>query len=172
MYPGHHTEHAVKEELLVRGDGRTEETLLLVPTPQSLISEGIATNAMQVVIDGDVDDWAASVLRPLGIGYDADTARVLRDAFTTLGFVSANTALQIHDEGRPLDEVRAYFKRWALANDDRVEKHLQFVTDPTWRSYVFNYSSGEDLVRTWVGGDRSRFRRLLTEQLVPADLQS
>ncbi len=133
MYPGHHTEHAVKEELLVRGDGRTEETLLLVPTPQSLISEGIATNAMQIVIDGDADDWAASVLLPLGIGYDADRARVLREAFTTLGFVSANTALQIHDEGRPLDEVRAYFKRWALANDDRVEKHLQFVTDPTWR---------------------------------------
>jgi hypothetical protein len=172
MYPGHHTEHAVKEQLLVRGDGRLEETLLLVPTPQSLISEGIATNALDVVIDGDVDDWGASILGPLGIGYDAGTARVLRGAFSVLGFVSANTALQIHADGRPLDDVRAYYKRWALANDERVEKHLQFVTDPTWRSYVFTYSSGEELVRNWVNGDRARFGRLLSEQLVPADLRS
>lgn len=170
MYPGHHTEHALKEELLVRGEGRIEESLFLVPTPQSLISEGIATNALELVIEGDPDEWGASILEPLGIGYDVATTRTLRNAQSVLGFVSANTALQIHDEGRPLDEVRAYYKRWALANDDRVEKHLQFVTDPTWRSYVFNYSSGEHLVRTWVGGDRGRFRRLLTEQLVPADL--
>jgi hypothetical protein len=171
MYPGHHTEHALKEALLVRGEGRLEETLLLVPTPQSLISEGIATNALELVIDGDADEWGASILEPLGIAYDVETTRTLRSVLSALRFVAANTALQIHDEGRPLDEVRAYYKRWALASDARVEKHLQFVTDPAWRSYVFNYSSGEDLVRNWVGGDRGRFRRLLTEQLVPDDLK-
>ena len=171
MYPGHHTEHACKEALLVDALGYLEETLLLVPTPQSLISEGIATNALELVLDDDPDEWSAARLLPLGIPYDAETARVARKAFAELGFVSANNALQTHHEGLPLDEARAYFRRWALANEERAAKHVQFVTDPTWRSYVFNYSSGEQLVRDWVDGDRDRFRRLLTEQLTPADLQ-
>ena len=44
-YPGHHAERCCKEHLLVRGRGLLEETLVLVPTPQSLVSEGIATLA-------------------------------------------------------------------------------------------------------------------------------
>ena len=44
-YPGHHAERCCKEQLLVRGRGLLEETLVLVPTPQSLVSEGIATLA-------------------------------------------------------------------------------------------------------------------------------
>lgn len=171
MYPGHHTEHACKEALLVDALGYLEETLLLVPTPQSLVSEGIATNALELVLEDDPDEWSAARLRPLGIPYDAETARAARKAFAELGFVSANNALQIHHDGVPLDQARAYFRRWALANDERAAKHVEFVTDPTWRSYVFNYSSGEQLVRDWVAGDRARFRRLLTEQLTPADLR-
>ena len=46
VYPGHHTEHAWKEALLVDGNGRLEETIFLTGTPQSLIAEGIATNAL------------------------------------------------------------------------------------------------------------------------------
>ena len=38
-YPGHQAERAAKEQLLVRGRGMIEETLVLSPTPQSLISE-------------------------------------------------------------------------------------------------------------------------------------
>jgi hypothetical protein len=172
MYPGHHTEHAVKEARLVRGRGQLEESLFLVPTPQSLLAEGIATNALEIVLDEDADDWGASVLEPLGVAYDAEQARALRKASRTLGFVSANSALQVHRDGLPLDEVRAYYTRWTLADDTQVEKHIEFVTDPTWRSYVFNYSSGERLVRDWVDGDRARFRRLLTEQVTPADLRA
>ena len=37
VYPGHHTEHAVKERLL-----GIEERIQLVPTPQAVLSEGIA----------------------------------------------------------------------------------------------------------------------------------
>ena len=44
-YPGHHTEHAVKEQRLVRERGMWEEAIQLVPTPQSLVGEGIAESA-------------------------------------------------------------------------------------------------------------------------------
>jgi hypothetical protein len=39
-----------------------------------------------------------------------------------------------------------------------------------WRSYVTTYADGYYLCRDWVDGDRDRFKRLLTEQLTPADL--
>jgi hypothetical protein len=39
-YPGHHAERSAKDHLLVCGRGLLEETLVLAPTPQSLVSEG------------------------------------------------------------------------------------------------------------------------------------
>src|SRR6266487_4412357 len=50
-YPGHHAERSSKEHLLVRGRGLLEETLVLVPTPQSLVSEGVAELAPYVLHD-------------------------------------------------------------------------------------------------------------------------
>jgi len=50
-YPGHHTEHAWKEQLLVDA-GVVEESLVLIPTPQSMVSEGIAEIAWEVVDGG------------------------------------------------------------------------------------------------------------------------
>ena len=39
-----------------------------------------------------------------------------------------------------------------------------------WRSYVTTYEDGYEVCRTWVSGDPALFKRLLTEQLTPADL--
>jgi hypothetical protein len=57
-YPGHHTERCMKDQLLVRGRGLLEETLVLAPMPQSLVSEGIAELAPTVLLDGDGDGGA------------------------------------------------------------------------------------------------------------------
>ncbi len=51
-YPGHHAERCCKEQLLVRGRGLLEEAIVLVPTPQSLVSEGIATLAPHAAARG------------------------------------------------------------------------------------------------------------------------
>ena len=69
-YPGHHTERACKEQLLVRGRGLLEETLVLVPTPQSLVSEGIATLAPSMLLEGAAGGAIAEVLRDRGIEID------------------------------------------------------------------------------------------------------
>ena len=60
-YPGHHTEHAWKEQLLVRDGGRLEESLLMIGTPQALISEGIAETGPQVLLGDDVERSAPSI---------------------------------------------------------------------------------------------------------------
>jgi hypothetical protein len=170
LYPGHHTEHAWKEALLVRGAGQLEESALLVGTPQSLVSEGIATLAEELVAGDDLDTLAASLLRPLGVPYDPEVAAVVRRQSEALGHVAPNVAYLLHEQGLLLDEVREYSRRWSLRSDERVEKGLQFVTDETWRGYIVCYTEGLALCRGFVGGDLARLHRLLTEQLVPDDL--
>jgi hypothetical protein len=169
LYPGHHTEHALKEELLVRGRGQLEETALMVGTPAATINEGIAEVAPGMIA-GDEEELSAELLEPLGVRYDAEVARVVRIQGETLRYIGDNAAILLHEQGLPLDEVREYWRRWTLRTDDRVEKGIEFITDETWRAYAFTYTAGLRIARQFVDGDKGRFRRLLTEQLVPADL--
>jgi hypothetical protein len=112
----------------------------------------------------------ARLLEPLGVPYDPEPAAIVRKHAEELAFVGANAALLLHAEGRPLDDVRDYARRWSLNSDARIEKGFDFILDPTWRAYVFCYTQGRRLARGFVAGDPARFRRLLTEQLTPADL--
>jgi hypothetical protein len=66
--------------------------------------------------------------------------------------------------------VVALAEKWLLLDHARATKTVEFLTDPTWRAYVFCYAEGHRLCRAFVGGDPARFRRLLDEQLTPADL--
>ena len=84
--------------------------------------------------------------------------------------VANNGALLLHEHGLPLDEVRDYVRRWSLRSDDQIAKGLQFITDETWRAYVSCYSEGLALARRFLAREGDGFRRLLTEQLLPADL--
>jgi hypothetical protein len=53
---------------------------------------------------------------------------------------------------------------------EQASQSVRFVTDPTWRSYVINYSAGREVVHGWVDGDPARFRRLLTEHVRVSEL--
>ena len=52
----------------------------------------------------------------------------------------------------------------------RAVHAVTFLADPTWRAYIYCYIEGLPLCRRFVAGDPARFERLLSEQLVPADL--
>jgi len=79
-YPGHHTERCSKDHLLVRGRGLLEETLVLLPTPQSLVTEGIATLAPEVLLEGDGGAALAAVTHDAGIELDLAHALAVRRA--------------------------------------------------------------------------------------------
>jgi hypothetical protein len=171
LYPGHHTEAATKEALLVRDRGWLEETAAFVGTPQCLVGEAIASIAREVVSGDDgVDGLTARLLEPFGLPYDPEQAATVRTHTEKLGLVASNVALLVHAEGKPLDEVREYARRWSLNSDARIEKGFDFILDPTWRAYAFCYTEGVRLGRGFVGDDPARFRQLVTEQLTPADL--
>jgi hypothetical protein len=169
-YPGHHTEHSRKEVGLVRRQQRLEETIFLVGTPQCLIAEGLADLGLEVLVGERPEAMMVEHLAPLGIPYDAEVVAATGEISELLGAVRGNAAMLLHEVGRTPDEVVDYLAHWALAPRARAEKAVQFLTDPTWRAYISCYVEGLPLCRHFVAGDPARFERLLTEQLVPADL--
>jgi hypothetical protein len=171
-YPGHHTEHSRKEVGLVRRRRQLEETIFLVGTPQCLLAEGLADLGLEVVAGPRPEAMVASHLRPLGIPYDADLVAEVSTAGETLNAVRANAAVLLHDEGLDEHQVVDYMARWGLTSPVRAEKAVSFLADPTWRAYIFCYVEGVALCRRFVGGDPARFERLISEQLLPEDLQA
>ena len=169
-YPGHHVERCCKEQLLVRGAGRMEETLVLLPTPQSLVSEGIAKLAPDMLLEGDGGARLAAIVHEAGVEFDLAHAWAVEAALEPCGWAHVNAALMLHEEGATEDEARAYLERWALLTPEWTAHMIRFFDAPTSRSYVLTYAAGRELCEAWVGGDPARFRRLLTEQVRVRDL--
>lgn len=170
LYPGHQTEHAWKEQLLYREGGLLEASILMIGTPESLIAEGIAGLAAEMVLE-DEDAFAAEVLARHGIPYEADVSRAVKAVRSPLARASGNAAMMLYEDGATEAEALEYLKDRALMSDRRAGQAMKFIGDPMWRSYVTTYEDGYELCKAWVDGDRGRFKRLLTEQLTPADLR-
>jgi hypothetical protein len=170
-YPGHHTEHSRKEVGLVRQRRFDEETIFLVGTPQCLLAEGLADLGIEVVMGERPEPVVADHLRPLGVPYDAEVAASVATAGEALGAVRGNVGLLLHEEDVPVDDAVAYAERWGLLPKARAEKLVGFMLDDTWRAYMTCYVEGLPLCRSYVAGDPARFERLITDQLLPADLQ-
>lgn len=172
-YPGHHTEHILKEIGLVRKRHYEEETIFLVGTPQCLLAEGLADLGLEVVVSADAGEqmsMLAGHLRTSGVIFDAEVATAVASAGEGLSRVRGNVALLIHERGADEREAIAYAQRWGLMSESRARKLVGFVSDPIWRSYMTCYVEGYPLCRDFVAGDPSKFARLLHEQLTPGDL--
>jgi hypothetical protein len=173
VYPGHHTESAVKEQLLAREQGRLEETISMVPTPQAVVSEGIAEIGADVVLDDAARGEAYALLRRHGVELgDPELGAQITHAVDQLRTVSLNAALMIFEDGMSHDDARDYVERWTLNTPEQAAQSVRFITDPTWRAYTITYSAGRDLCSTYVGDDPAKLRRLLTAQVRVSELLS
>ena len=116
-------------------------------------------------------DWFAGMV-PAGVASlrAAVAGRAAKEAHQAIAYVPGNVALLVHTRGASEEEAVEYAMKWGLRSRERAEQSVRFVTDPVWRSYVSTYTAGHDLCRAFVNGDPSRFKRLLTEQLTPAEL--
>ncbi|MFN8188678.1 MAG: hypothetical protein U0R69_16550 [Gaiellales bacterium] len=178
-YPGHHTEHAVKEELLCRQAGYAEHAILLTQAPEAVISEGIAELAAKVVFPGDEQYrfQAEASTGPSGSRAIHRVEAAIDAAFARLRCVLTNAALLLHRDGATEAEVHAYLCRYGLRDDRAAASNVRFVADPLWRAYAVTYTAGRDLVRDWLDAGAesvraARFARLLTEPLTPGRLRA
>ncbi len=135
-YPGHHTEHAIKEQRLYRGEGRLEHSIFLMNTPECLVSEGIATVAREVIFpDDELAAWLQDELYPAaGIeGVDAALQVSIDRAREQLMGVESNAAFLLHEDGRPESEVLDYLRRYSLRTEKEARQSLKFLTKPLFR---------------------------------------
>lgn len=173
-YPGHHTYNALLEDKLVRGKGWLEYTVYPLYSPQSMLAEGTANAGEDLLFSTDERrHLLTDVLAPIG-GVPRDAVLALdriRDEMRPLRYVAGEGARMLLDDGRPEAEVVAFLMRYGLVNEDRARKSVDFAR--AYRSYVFNYTLGEDIVRAAIGTGpdrRRKFYDLLERPVVPSEL--
>lgn len=181
-YPGHHLEHAWKESELVERLGRLEASILLINTPECLISEGLADLGHRFASPpANEADLLVELYERAGLSVAADRAAARAAAETTIALAAprrtlsearVSAALMLHADRRPRDEVLAWLERVGRMAPAVAAKRLEFIEHPLWRTYVFVYHEGEALLRRWLEAvpeseRAARFGRLLREQLTP-----
>ena len=175
-YPGHHTEHAIKEQRLYQDGGRLEHSILPSNTPAAVISEGIAEVALEMILTpAEQVEYYRQITVEVGLSrYDGEQIyEILRVFRQSLASVGDNKLLLLHQNGASDDEVIKYGRRYALTSEKQEHQSLKFAKDPLWRSYGFNYSLGYQIIHNYLAESEIRdqdFSRLLHEAVTPAQV--
>jgi len=174
-YPGHHTEHALKEEALYRGKGYLESSIFLINAPEATISEGIAENGLEFVFECEEDAlrWTYSRFAPK---FDASRDASIVKALEELREGRVNAAIMLHVENRSERDVLAYLTDVLLENRVLAKRTLKFLKNPLFRSYIFCYTAGREMIaevlKQKTPNDRQRvIQKLYTAQICPSNLK-
>ncbi|WP_376846049.1 hypothetical protein [Camelliibacillus cellulosilyticus] len=170
-YPGHIAESVYKDVYLVQEKGYTEQQVQFMLSPQFVIMEGLGLVAEELVFPEDeAQEWLTDhVFKPLHLQTDSSRIAAIHHAKNALWGVWANAALMV-DEGGTDEEVREYLAKWALLEGQELESALAIAKGGP---YIFCYYYGWKMVRDWLQLPKrndERVRRILTEQLLPADM--
>ena len=174
-YPGHHPEQRIKEQLLLRVEGFSEESCILLFTPKSIVTEGIANTAIDILSqESDIYSWISWDLIPyLNLPeVSAEELQNVHNQLKRLGNCSSNMAILYHTGSMDEKEAIEYLITYMLANEQRAKQSFRFATDPLYKTYIFTYTEGYRLIDEATSGKRKLplFKRLLTEQYLPEDL--
>jgi hypothetical protein len=169
-YPGHHTDGVCKDVGLVQAAGREELSVYAYPTPQALISEGLASHGLHALLGDEAETIAADCLRPIGIAHDYETASGVRAAEQLLLAVRSNVAMML-DDGYASAQLRDYARTWLLDEPDQIDEAITNLEARSWLPYESCYPVGLALCRQYATANPQGFHDLLHRQLTPADLQ-
>jgi hypothetical protein len=172
-YPGHLAEIVLKEQHLAKEKCYVEELVSFLPTPRFVVSEGLALWAREIAFPGGEEQawleehaYAEAGIKPGG----GDLSRIHAGKDMLWG-VQCNAALML-GEGRSQEEAVRYLARWALLDEEEALRTVPSLRRPFAEAYVFCYHHGRKLLEPgMLGADPGGFvRRLLTEQVLPSDL--
>jgi hypothetical protein len=176
-YPGHHVQ-GISAERLYRERGWVEYSIMPLFSPQGPLNEGGGNYGVDLAFPGNEKlVFERDTLFPLA-GLDPATAPALADLQQALGELRGATLTidQMYLDGQ-IDRARALElrQRYGVTSRARAERSLAF--DDEYRSYVINYSAGEDLVRAYAeraGADNDArwraYESILTQPTLPGDL--
>jgi hypothetical protein len=164
----------LKDEVLVQQQGYLEQRVGLLSTPPSVISEGLALLAHELLFaPEEAEEWLAEHIYPdAGMQPDgSDLTKIQRATDLLLG-VSCNAAWLL-SEGRPDTEVKEYLMRYALVNEETALRLLASLRRPFHEAYTFTYFYGRQLLEPSLQGPQrqERLYQLLTQQILPSDTE-
>jgi hypothetical protein len=181
-YPGHHVYNALLEQKLVKEKGWLEFTVYPLFSPQSLIAEGTANYGLELLFPGDERlGFFKTVLFPLA-GLDLVKAERLAHVdklLKNLRDAENETARDYLDGTISREAALERLQRYALESPARAAKSLEFWDQ--YRSYVINYTLGEDIIRAYMGSTAGKnpypehawqvFYEILTTPRTPSGLR-
>jgi hypothetical protein len=176
-YPGHHVQ-GMNNERLYRDRSWVEFSIAPLYAPSSPLNEGGADFGVDLAFPREERlAFETETLYPLA-GLDPATApalQSLRAAMRDLSGARLTIAAMYLDGELDREKAIELTQRYQLMSRARAEQSLAF-TD-RYRSYVINYSAGEDLIRAYVersgGGVEAQwaaYERILSDLMLPADL--
>jgi hypothetical protein len=187
-YPGHHLEASTKDAVLVEGQGRTELTLMSVNTPECLLHEGLAEVGYRFAVPAaDEGALLQELFEVAGLRLAADpaAARAVAEAQAHVGRardvlrgIGGNAALHRNVDGWSRPDVIDYVVTVGRQTPGRAEQLVDhYIDDPFWRSFIFAYREGEQLLARWLerapeAGRAARFARLLAETPTPSSIRA
>jgi len=181
-YPGHHVYNVLMEQRLVRDRGWKEFTILPLYSPQGLLGEGTAVIAPDIAFPGpERVAFEKRVLYPLA-GIDtslADRFARIDEAMRGLGGAGVAWTRRLLEGRMTEDEAVRWQQQYTMSSAERARHAIPFARQ--YRSYIVNYSVGEQMVRAWLakhgGGTDDPARRwqlytsLLATPVTPDDLR-
>ncbi len=176
-YPGHHVLNSLLEERLVKARHWREFSVYPLFSPQSLIAEGSANYGIELAFPGyDLVDFEREALYPLA-GLDPAKAGpywALQIAKRSLALAEITIAQTYLDGEIDRPAAVAALEKYELMDRATAEKRVDFIEK--YRSYVLNYSQGQNMVRSAVEADGAederwrRFEAIISEPTLPGEL--
>ena len=180
-YPGHHVYNVLLEKELLRKRNWIEFSVYPLFSPESLIAEGSADFGIEVLFsERERESFERNALFPLaGIpGKDAERYFRIRNLVKQLRYAGLEACRRYLDGRMTKEQTIAWLQENALSPQKHAEKRLRFFEQ--YRSYIINYSYGEDLVSRYIesrGGTAENpqqrwieFERLLASPRLPSGL--
>lgn len=180
-YPGHHVYNLLVDQRFLQELGWIEFQLQPLFAPAMLIHEGSANYAVDLAFPGDEGvTFQRDVLAPLA-GINAESVEIWNEYVvlnSQLGSHAAGATAQKYIDGEiTRDEAVQERIKYGLRTPREAERNVRFVEEV--RSYVLNYSLGEEIVSTYIDSQSSSqedkwdaFERLINELPAASDLTS
>jgi len=172
-YPGHHTEHVIKEKKLYQEENNFEHAILLIPTPEAVIAEGIGNTGIDVLFSAhEKMKISLEELCPNAQNEDFELLSLREQAWNKLSGFSNNIAIHAHVDGWSDNQLIDYVLSFGFYTEKYIRQQLKFIRHPLWSTYVFTYFFGEKLIKQKFGSRPSpkNFETLLTKPILPSDL--
>ncbi|MHA1320380.1 MAG: hypothetical protein ACTSQ1_11310 [Promethearchaeota archaeon] len=173
-YPGHHTEFAVKEQYLFRELSQFEHSILLLNSPKLIISEGIASLAINVLFSYR-DQAEISFREFCRKKTDENSLNSITNQYSVrrkMDLFLHNLAFHALIDEWSKEKLVRYATSFEILSKENIDNRIKFLNNPAHATTAFSYSLGRNLIVDKYSEFPSmdNFFDLLTKPVLPSDL--